>query len=115
MKTLCRVLIIGESLFTETLTTMLVESEHVDLVDSAPAILQALPMIDHYNPDVIIVVEAGTPDPVNLDQLLVSHPDLPIIRANPNDTFVQIITSRRIQARRHDLMAVIQSLTPKTE
>jgi len=115
MKTLCRVLIIGDSLFTETLTTMLVESEHVHLVGSAPAILQGLPMIEFHNPDVIIVVETGTADPVNLDHLLTSHPELPIIRANPNDTFVQIITSRRIQARRHDLMAVIQSLTPKTE
>ena len=115
MKTLCQVMIIGDSLFTETLTILLVESECVRLVGSAPAILQALPMIEFYNPDVVILVEAGTVEPVNLDQLLASHPDLPIIRTNPNDTFVQVITSRRVQARRHDLIAVIQSLIPKTE
>lgn len=102
-----RIFLIGDSLFTETMAKMLAETGGIHIVGMAipppdPAV------IAETNPHIIIIANS-TAQP--FESLLDRFPDLPIIRADLNHNYVEIITSRRVRARRADLLAAIQSLT----
>lgn len=47
--------------------------------------------------------------------LLNQFPDIPIIKADLNQDYVQIITSRRVNARRVDLLVAIHELAKLRE
>ena len=110
-----RVLVVGSSLFAETLAQMLVNAKAVTVVGTAPTPDAALPLLQAECPDaVILVVVTDETDPTDFSQFLVEQPDLPIIRADINANTVQVITSRQVSARASDLLAVIAEL-PKHE
>lgn len=103
----CRVFLIGNSLFTESLAQMLAEAENITVVGTA-----VLPALDETAviqscPHVIILANASSQLSTNL---LTQFPDIPIINADLNQNYVQIITSRRVSARRTDLLAAIHEL-----
>jgi hypothetical protein len=56
------------------------------------------------------VADTGETDRLTFDRLLAAHPDLPIILADLSHDYVQVITSRRVGARRSDLLAAIAAL-----
>jgi len=98
-----QVFTVGDSLFAETLSQMLASSGDVIIVE-------ALTSIKTENPDVLIVANTGEMRQGILDPLLASYPDLPIISADLNQDFMQVITCQRVDARRFDLLAAIAAL-----
>lgn len=106
----CRVFIVGDSLFAETLNQMLVNSGTVVVTGSAPTPEEALPLIQREAPDVVIVVDTGETSHTTFGPFLATLPELPIIRADLSHDDVQVITSRSVGARRSDLLAVLKSL-----
>jgi len=105
-----QVFIVGDSLFAETLSQMLVNSGDVVIVGSASSPEEALTSIKVENPDVVIVANTGEMRRGILDPLLNSYPDLPIISTDLNQDFMQVITCQRVDARRFDLLTAIAAL-----
>ena len=110
MEDTCQVFIVGDSLFAETLSQMLVSSGTVVIIGAASSPEEALPLLATARPDVVIVADTGETDRPTFDRLLATHPDLPIIRADLSQDYVQVITSQRVGARRSDLLAAIAAL-----
>jgi hypothetical protein len=101
--------IIGDSLFAETLTQLLADATAVVVLGVAADVAAALPQVRALRPDAVIV--AGTDaGQIRLGLLSALLPELPLVCADLNDEYVQLITSRRIGARYADLLAAIQAL-----
>ena len=105
-----QVFIVGDSLFAETLSQMPASSGDVVIVGAASSPEEALTSIKVEYPDVVIVANTGEMRQGILDPLLTSYPDLPIISADLNQDFMQVITCQRVDARRFDLLAAIAAL-----
>ena len=104
-----RIFLIGDSLFTETLAQMLADAVQVQVVGTAvfPALDETA--VAQSQPTIIIV--AGTGQYQDITTILLNQfPDIPIIKADLNQDYVQIITSRRVNARRADLLVAIHEL-----
>jgi hypothetical protein len=111
----CRVFLIGDSLFVETLAPLLADESWVTVTGTAVSPQDAIATITTDLPHLIILAYTGTahagsqpahsPDP-----LLDHYPDIPIICADLNHDYVQVITSRRVSARRADLLAAIAEI-----
>ena len=110
MENVHRIFIVGDSLFAESLSQMLARSGAVTIIGSASSPEEAMPLLETACPDVVIVADTSDTEQVTFAPLLASHPDLPVIRADLNRDYVQIITSQRVGARRSDLLAVIAAL-----
>lgn len=106
----CRVFLIGDSLFTESLAQMLAEAEKVQVVGTAVFPQDDFTAVTQSHPQVIILADAGQ-HPNAATALLTQFPDIPIIQADLNRDYVQVITSRRVHARRTDLLAAIMELS----
>ncbi len=100
---------VGDSLFAEILIQMLESSRTVTIIGTASTPKEALPLLDTECLDVVIVTGTGEAERA-LTPFLTTHPDLPIIRADLSDNYVQLITSRRINARAADLLTVLAEL-----
>jgi DNA-binding NarL/FixJ family response regulator len=107
-----RVLIVGDSLFAETLTRMLREAnaDAIEVIGSAPTPAAALPLLKTHPADAVIVAGIGQTPVETLSQFMSEQPDLAIISADLNTHDVQVITHRRVAARRDDLIKVILRL-----
>ncbi len=102
------VLIVGDSLFAETLNQMLVGTGCVTVIGAAPSVQAALLILALHRPDAVIV--AGDADSAAFAQLLDLQPDIALLRADLNDNRVQVITSQHIDASMADLLATIANL-----
>ena len=112
----CRVLVIGNSLFAETLAGMLAAVAEISVVAEADTPQTALSLLKSVCPDVVIVADSVATHAGNeLVGLVVTHPNLPLIRADLTANTVQVITSRSISARRDDLLAVLADLPQRCE
>ena len=111
----CRkVIVVGDSLFAETLTRTLKSAPSVRVVGSAPTAQAALPLIDSWHPDAIIVAGHGDSSTQTCGQVLAAHPDVPLICADPGLDRVQVITSQPIGTRTTDLLAAVAGLPRRT-
>jgi hypothetical protein len=108
------VIIVGDSLFAETLSQMLAQSDRVEVAACVPTPEAALPVITTQQPDAVIVAEADRVGTADYGQLLAIQPDLPIIRADLNADSVQIITSHRIGTRPADLITALTELPERS-
>ncbi len=108
-----RVFLIGDSLFTESLGQMLADTENIQVVGTAVSPSAAITAVAKAFPDIIIVANASENSQTNLQPLLSMFTTIPIIHADLNQDYVQIITSRRVSARRTDLLAAIQELSTR--
>jgi hypothetical protein len=106
----CRVFLIGDSLFVETLAPLLAAEAWVTVMGTAVSPHAALTTIDTDRPHLIILAYAGSQPAHSPDPLLDHYPDIPIICADLNHDYVQVITSRRVSARRADLLAAIAEI-----
>jgi hypothetical protein len=111
----CRVFLIGDSLFVETLAQLLAAETWVTVTGTAVSPHAALTTIDTDRPHLIILAHtsmahAGSQPAHSPDPLLDHYPDIPIICADLNHDYVQVITSRRVSARRADLLAAIAEI-----
>ncbi len=104
-----RVIIIGDTLFAETLTPIL-NTDAVEVIGAAPTFAAALALLKTKIIDAVIIASAG-PEPADVvGQCLAAFPGLPLIRADLDATDVQLITSQRIGARTADLLKTITAL-----
>lgn len=109
-----RVLVIGNSLFAETLTDLLANVPEILVVGEADSPQTALLLLQSTCPDVVIMADCiASEASTDLIGLVVTHPQLPLIRADLTTNTVQVITSRSVSARREDLLAVLNSLPQK--
>ncbi len=106
----CRVFIIGDSLFTETLAHLLANAAGVQLVGTAGSSEAAASLVNETRPQIIIVADLGRQVQDPFGSLLALFPDTPLISADLNRDYVQVITSRRVSARRDDLLTTIYDL-----
>lgn len=107
----CRVFLIGDSLFTDSLGQVLSESVNIEIVGTAVSPTTAVAEVPKRFPHIIIVAKASQQVQTDLQLLLSIYPAIPIIHADLNQDYVQIITSRRVHARRTDLLAMIDELS----
>jgi DNA-binding NarL/FixJ family response regulator len=104
------VVIVGDSLFAESLSQMLAQSDGVDVAACVPTLDAALSAIVKYQPDAVIVAVTDRAAAHDYSQLIAAEPDLPIVYADLNADSVQIITSQRISARPADLITALAEL-----
>lgn len=104
-----RIFLIGDSLFTETLAQMLANAVQVQVVGTAVFPAWDETAVAQSQPHIIIVADAGQHQDIT-NTLLNQFPDIPIIKADLNQDYVQIITSRRVNARHADLLVAIHEL-----
>jgi chemotaxis response regulator CheB len=106
----CRVFILGDSLFAETLRQMLTSQPEVEIAGTADSLAATITAVSTTHPDTIIVAETGNQPQDVYGSLLATYPDIPILCANLSRDYVQIITSQRVNARKNDLLTAIRSL-----
>jgi hypothetical protein len=105
--------IVGSSLFAETVERVLsgqAEPKTVMVVGRCPTLEEAMRQIPLDEPDVVIVADVDQPGFTIFGPLLALFPDLPILHADLNTNYVQLITSRSVHADRVDLVNAIVSL-----
>ena len=105
-----RVFLVGDSLFSDTLSRLLGRYEQIEILGSAPnakaITFESLPDL----PDVFIL--AGDEDrfPPELGLLVEKFPNTPLICAELKQSALRVFTSQQYQARAEDLISVITSL-----
>lgn len=111
----CRIFLIGDSLFTESLAQMLAAVENIQVMGTAVSPQTALLPLQTAVPHLVIIAHAGSRPPQSADPILNDYPDIPIIYADLNRDYIQVITSRRVSARLDALLATIRALVSESE
>ena len=114
MEETCRVVVIGDSLFTETLAHMLAGVVDVKMVGAGSSQDKVINAVANENPDVIIIADVGISAQDASSSIISIYPDIPIIYADLNQDHVKVITSRRVSARREELLMTIHELFKQT-
>ncbi len=104
------VVIVGDSLFAESLSQILAQSDQVEVAACVPTSGAALAAIATHRPDAVIVAVIDRAADHDYGQLIATQPDLPILYADLNADSVQVITQQRIGARTADLITAIAEL-----
>ena len=104
------VVIVGDSLFAESLSQMLAQSDQVEVVACVPTPGVAMSIITLHQPDAVIVAVTDRAAARDYSQLIAAQPDLPIVYADLNADNLQVITSHRISARPADLITALAEL-----
>jgi len=104
-----RVLIVGGSLFADTLAQMLSGSVQVEVLEVIGSLEHLASSIERRRPDAIIVADTH-------DQYLCTNVclrvrcDIPIIYTTLSDEYLTIFTSQRVKAAQTQLLAAIAAL-----
>jgi DNA-binding NarL/FixJ family response regulator len=104
------VLIIGDSLFAETLTATLTKSAQVVVQASVPSLEGALAEMARQMPDIVLIASANEMGVGAAGRLLAHYPNLAIIHAGLDMDNVQVITSQAIGRGTADLINAIAKL-----
>jgi hypothetical protein len=108
------VVIVGDSLFAESLSQMLAQSDRVVVAACVSTLEAALAIIITHHPDAVIVAVTDRMADHDYSQLIAAQPDLPIVYADVNVDSVQVITSHRIGARTADLITALAELPKRS-
>jgi DNA-binding NarL/FixJ family response regulator len=108
------VVIVGDSLFAESLSQMLAQSDRVEVAACVPTPGAALSIVTTHQPDAVIVAVTDRAAEHDYSQLIAAQPDLPIVYADVNADSVQIIISHRIGARSADVITAIAELPKRS-
>jgi hypothetical protein len=104
-----RVLVVGRSLFADTLLQMLSGSAQIEVLGLVDSFEHLPGSIDNERPDAVIV--ADTHDRYMSAQVCLRiRCDIPIIYTTLDDEYLTIFTSRRVKAAESDLLAAIAAL-----
>ncbi|MFQ5408662.1 MAG: hypothetical protein ACE5FI_09620 [Anaerolineales bacterium] len=109
-----RVFVVGDGLFTETLTRTLRSDQAVNVVGTASTPEVALPMIAASAPDAVVVAGAEPNCPTAFGPLLSTFPDLPFLCADLEAENVQLIISRPLGSHSSDIVAAIAALPKRS-
>lgn len=105
-----RLFILGSSLFAESLVQILNNESGFVVIGTAPTPEEAFPTFETEFPDAVIVAGPTEISQSILGLLLTTYPDLPIIWADPNAEYMQVVNSQRVGANPSDLLAVLMKL-----
>ncbi|NUM44445.1 MAG: hypothetical protein HUU38_07025 [Anaerolineales bacterium] len=108
-----QVFIIGETLYAETLTHLLADSEEVEIAGTATTPAEALPSLRESPPDALILASIEKTSLGSLDLLLEACPDVPLLCTNLNDANVQMFTHRKLNARFSTLLEALTQIPPR--
>lgn len=89
---------------------MLADVGGVKVVGTASSRAKAVNVVAKTNPHIIVIADVGPAKQDTSGSLISLYPDIPIICADLNKDYVQVITSRRVSARREDLLVAIDEL-----
>jgi DNA-binding NarL/FixJ family response regulator len=111
-----RVLVVGDSLFAETLIEMLAKEETIQIAGSAPSLEEALRTFNPTRLDTVILAEVGQPPVEAFTQFLSAYPEISIIRTNMDSNDVHVLVNQRFSVRTaEDLLAVIAALPKRSQ
>ncbi len=105
-----RIIIIGRSLYAESLRQMLTNSGFVCVTRVCPSLREALAALRVEMPDAVIFAGTGEAPGRAVSRLLAAHPQLPILCTDLEEDTVRLFTSKRIGRRVSDLLDAITSL-----
>jgi DNA-binding NarL/FixJ family response regulator len=109
-----RILLIGDSLFAESLTQLLASSGEVTIIAAMATVNEALPLLESCRPDAVVVADVVAPHRSQLAPLLDLYEDLPILCTDLTTNYVLVVTSRRIEAQRAGFLAALAALPSRT-
>lgn len=107
-------MIVGDSLFADSLSSMLA-GNGIPVVDVAPTLKAALPLLESTRPDVMIMAEAVATDAAAVAALRGTLLNIPLILADLERHYLRLVTSQLICARSTDLLDVIAGLPQQHE
>jgi hypothetical protein len=117
-----RLIIVGDSLFADTLERILSVSAQVQVIGTAPTPEAAFERIAETLPEAIIVAGASdssdvvrrqnrmAPAAQHWSQLLVLFPDIPLVRADLATESLLLITCKHVNARPAELIHALSEL-----
>jgi len=106
-----RVLIVGDTLFAETLAQMLKRDETIQLVGTVASLAEAIPAMQANRPEAVIVAGVDRLPESALSDLLSVHPEVSIICSDLSANDIQVVVNQRVNVRSSgDLLAVIAAL-----
>lgn len=105
-----RVVLVGDSIFTETLGSLLERCGAVKVVARAASPREAIGLVRGAHLDAAIVTSAEQGELEGFGELVAALPDLPVIRANLTEDLIQVVTSQRVEAHLPELLAAIRAL-----
>ena len=106
-----RVLIVGDTLFAETLAQLLARDESIQVAGNVSTLQDALPALRASRLDAVIVAGVDRLPESALSDLLSIHPEVSIICLDLCANDIQVIVNQRLSVRSTgDLLAVIASL-----
>lgn len=109
-----RLIIVGDSLFADTLERILSDSSQVQVIGTASTLAAALERIAETVPEAVIVAGVQDPPCNHWGQLLVRFPDIPLVRADLATDRLLLITCQSICARPDALLTALAGLPNKT-
>jgi hypothetical protein len=104
-----RVILVGNSLFAETLQHLFGESAEVEVVDYVASVEQALSSIAAHSPDALIIAD-NSDAYLSAELFLPMHCGLSILYASLDGDQVKVFSSRRIKASQSELLSAIAAL-----
>jgi DNA-binding NarL/FixJ family response regulator len=104
-----RVIIVGQSLFADTLRELFAGSSRVEIVGLVAGIDELPSYIDEHAPDAILVADSHG-EYLSAKTCLRIKSDLPIIYTTLNDDHFTVFTSRRVRAAQSQLLSAIVDL-----
>lgn len=107
----CRVLIVGDTLFADTLAQLLAKDEAIQVVGIAPSLQDAIPTMQAAQPDAVIVAGVYKLPESALSDLLSVQPAVSVICSDLSASELQVVVNQRVHVRStDDLLAVISAL-----
>jgi len=105
-----RVVLVGDSIFTETLGSLLERSGAVKVMALVASPREAIGLVRGSRLDAVIVASADPAEMEGFGELVAALPGLPVIRANLTEDLIQVVTSQQVEAHLPDLVAAIRAL-----
>ena len=104
-----RILIVGDSLFADTLRQMLTSHEQIEVTGACRPVKDLPATIAACGPDAVVLADPCATD-LHTGIWLGIQCDLPIIHTTLTDDHLTIFTSRRVKAAQAQLLAAITAL-----
>ncbi len=104
-----RIIIVGNSLFAETLSHMFEVADHIEVITVIPRMDDLPVWVATSNPDAVLVADASE-EFLDAKTCLRVRCDLPIIYTTLHDSHFTVFSSRRVRGARAELVAAIAAL-----
>jgi len=105
-----RIFLIGATLFAENVAQMLQTCDHFEQIELFETISAAAVPIKNSPPDVLILADIDDAQLQDITPYLWTCPDITVICADHQSTFMKLITTRLVHASLTDLVKAISNV-----